>query len=189
MIYLLNAFQFILQVFFGIFLFIFMLRFILVLVQADFNNPISQLLFKLTQPIIKPLSKIIPAYYSVDWATLIILFLVKMIETSIVIFIHKQQFYAISTIILSTAELLQLALTIYFFSLIALVIFSWLNPNTYNPATILIHQISNPILKRIRTLMPPYSGIDFSPMIAMFGIFLIEILLVAPLRDLSLKLL
>ena len=74
-----------------------------------------------------------------------------------------------------------LLLNIYFWGLLIVIIASWIAPNSYNPALILINQIIDPVMRPIRTRMPDLGGLDLSPMVLMLGIKVIEILVLYPL--------
>ena len=52
------------------------------------------------------------------------------------------------------------------FIIIIQIVISWVNPGAYNPITVIMYQLSEPILKPARRLIPPAGGFDFSPMIA-----------------------
>jgi YggT family protein len=88
-------------------------------------------------------------------------------------------------LLMSVVDLLALTLNVYFFSILIQVIISWINPQSYNPVVSLLHQLNEPILGRARRLIPPFSGIDLSPIIVFIGIKLIEYLLIMPLKDLA----
>jgi YggT family protein len=87
--------------------------------------------------------------------------------------------------ILSVAELLQLCIYVFLFSIIVQVVLSWLSPDTYNPVTALLHRLNEPLLRPARQLLPPFSGIDLSPLVVIIVLQLASILLVRPIRDLA----
>ncbi|MEE9551719.1 MAG: YggT family protein, partial [Gammaproteobacteria bacterium] len=53
----------------------------------------------------------------------------------------------------------------------------------YNPLTVLIHQLTDPLLRPVRRRLPTMGGLDWSPMIVLLGIYLFLTLIVAPLLD------
>ena len=117
------------------------------------------------------------------------LFLVQTIEIILIALIIKGVIPALSgLIILTIAYLLRMILYIYLFIIFVQVIISWINPNTYNPITTIMHQISEPILKPARQIIPSAGGLDFSPLIALVIINLLMILVISPLMDLGQKL-
>jgi len=61
----------------------------------------------------------------------------------------------------------------------------WINPGAYNPALAIMARIAEPVLRPVRRLLPPMGGLDLSPMLAILGLYLAQMLIVAPLRDLA----
>ena len=63
---------------------------------------------------------------------------------------------------------------------------SWVNPDPYNPIVRFLHAATDPVLYRIRRLMPSsFGGIDFSPILVIAGLIFLERFLVQSLFDLS----
>jgi YggT family protein len=81
--------------------------------------------------------------------------------------------------------LVGLVISIFLFAILIRVILSWLNPDPFNPAVDLLNRITDPILVPAQRLLPPISGIDLSPMVAMIGLVLLQMLLLPPLRALT----
>jgi len=69
--------------------------------------------------------------------------------------------------------LLKRALDIYMILIIIRAILSWFSPDPYNPLYQLLIKITEPVLGRIRKLIPT-PGIDFSPFIAIILINIIS---------------
>ncbi len=84
------------------------------------------------------------------------------------------------------AELLKLTIYLFFFSIIVQVVLSWVNPHAHNPITALIYRLNEPILRPARRLLPPFSGVDLSPLLVLIALQLALILIVRPVRDLAL---
>ena len=145
-----------------------LLRFILQLVRADFYNPISQAIVKVTSPLLNPLRKIIPGVGGMDIASLV-LALVLQVALLYVLFMLKGAAPAAiplpAVMVYSLKELVTEILNIYMFSLIIIAIASWVAPGSYNPGLMLLHQITEPLSSRIRKVIPPLGGLDFSLMV------------------------
>ncbi len=71
---------------------------------------------------------------------------------------------------------------ILYFALIARVLLSWVNLGPGNPLVVIVHQITEPILAPIRKVMPNLGMLDFSPMIAMILVFVVQRVLISLLR-------
>lgn len=181
------ALIFIINTFFGIYILLIMLRFLLQLLRASFRGePILRLLLKVTDPPLQLLYNVIPGWKNVDIAAVVLMLLLKMLELSLTIWLYGQQNLGLlALLILATANLLSLVIHIFIFAIIIEVILSWLTPpGTYNPLSNLLHIITEPILTPVREKLPPVSGFDFSPLVVVFGLFLIEILVVGYIKKL-----
>lgn len=69
--------------------------------------------------------------------------------------------------------IVQQILFLYEIALIVVIALSWVNPDPYNPIVRALHSITDPVLDRVRGLIPPVGMLDLSPMII---ILLIEFL-------------
>ena len=63
------------------------------------------------------------------------------------------------------------------------VVISWINPGAYNPLTVLIYQVTDPLMREVRRRIPTTAGLDWSPMVVLLGVYLFMSLVVAPLMD------
>ena len=147
-----------------------MLRLILQWVRADFYNPVSQFLVKITNPVVTPLRRIIPGYWGLDFATLILILLFTAIKTLIVYSNLSPEAIALATLIAT----LDLVLNIFLYAIIIQAILSWVNPDPYNPVVSLLNSLTWPILKHFRKLIPPISGFDLSPIFAIIAILFVQ---------------
>ena len=88
------------------------------------------------------------------------------------------------------ASLLNIILTIYMWVIIARAILSWVSPDPYNPIVRFIHNITEPVLYRVRRALPVnFGGLDLSPMIVLLAIIFLQAFLVKSLKMLALQLL
>lgn len=151
-----------------------LLRFLCQVVRADYYNPISKTLVKLTNPLLVPLRKVIPGAGGVDWAALVLAFLLQVGLLFVTQLLLGSIFASVRILPLALFQLIDLTLNFYFYGMIILVIASFVAPHTYNPAISLINQLIDPVLRPIRRVLPPMAGLDFSPMVFMFAIYLIR---------------
>lgn len=180
-----NAGVFLVQTLFGLYTGAVMLRFLLALVRADFYNPISQFLVKITNPTLRPLRRLIPSLGGIDLATLLLLLILQSAELLLVGAIRGYSVAPLGLLVLALTGLISLLLSIYFVTILVQVILSWVNPGSYNPVIGLLYSLNEPILGRARRLLPPIGGFDLSPILVLIAMQLLEIILVAPLRDLG----
>ncbi|MBT3047275.1 MAG: YggT family protein [Candidatus Thiodiazotropha sp.] len=183
--YLTNPVVFLVQTLFGLYILAILLRFLLQLVRADFYNPISQFLVKVTNPPLKPLRRIIPGFGGIDLSSLLLAWLLKAIELMIIIAIGGGSISLIAPFIWAIPELVELLINIYLFGILIQVILSWVNPGSYNPAVALLYSLTSPLLTPAQKILPPTGGIDLSPMLVIIGLILLKMLLIPPLLQIT----
>jgi len=174
--YFTNAGQFLLNVFFGLYIFAVLLRFLLQLVRADFYNPIAQLLVAITNPPLKPLRRAIPGLYGIDLASVVLLLLLEIIYQTLRATLLNQPLLPATLLVNGVFDLLHNTLNIFLFGILIVVILSWLNPYP-NSLSQLLGRLTGPVLRPVRQILPPFSGIDLSPMVAMVVIVLAQMAL------------
>lgn len=180
--YLANPATFLVQVIFGLYALIVILRFLLQVLRADFYNPLSQFVVKLTSPLLTPLRRIIPSAGGLDLSSLLLAWVVKALELFLVLWVGGRGLHVAAPLLLAIPELLTLVINIFLFSTIILAILSWFSPPGYNPATALLSSLTEPLLQPVRRLLPPVSGMDFSPMVLIIGLILLKMLVIPPIE-------
>ena len=183
--YLTNPLVFLVQVIFELYLLVVMLRFLLQMVRADFYNPVSQFIVKATSPVLKPFRKIIPGYGGIDFSSLVVAWLVKTVELILIIMISGKGLMLGLPMLMAIPALVELTINIFLFSILIIVILSWVSPGGYNPAINLLHSLTDPVMRPARRLLPDMGGLDLSPMLVMIGLVLLKMLLLPPLEHLA----
>ncbi len=154
------------------------LRFLLQLVRADFYNPISQFLVKVTNPLVIPLRKVIPGLGGLDLASLLLALLLQMLCIVVLMALYGLGLpNPVLLLLWSALGLVGLLVNIYFFALLATIILSWLAPGSGNPAVYLLYQITEPVMAPFRKVLPAMGGMDFSPILVFILINVIQIAL------------
>ncbi len=96
--------------------------------------------------------------------------------------------FVIGNLIAVLAKLLYYALNIYMWIIIIRALLSWVNPDPYNPIVQFLYRITEPVLSFVRRKLPLGSfGIDFSPVIVILVIWLLQEFLVRTLLELSIR--
>lgn len=159
-----------------IYISIILLRFLLQMARADFYNPISQFIVKVTHPLLKPLRKIIPSIGRQDIASLVLAFLVQLIVIIVMVSLQGQNPLSslVSVLIVSFMALIGTLTYLLFLILMGYVILSWIAPDSRAPAASLIRQISDFILAPLQRIIPTIGIIDITPMIAIMLLLLIN---------------
>ena len=174
-----NASTFLINALFGIYILAVMLRFLFQWVRADFSNPISQFIYKVTNPPLMPLRRFIPSFRGLDIAAIVLMLVLQTIALLVIGLLPGNPMPAFPAVIgWAFAELIGLWINIYIFGIILLAIISWINPTAYNPVVGLVAQLTNPVMRPFRRIMPPLSGIDLTPMFALFALIFIKLALV-----------
>ncbi len=184
-----NAAIFLIQTAFDLYILIVMVRFLLQVVRADFYNPVSQFLVKATSPILVPMRRIIPGLFGIDFASVVLLLVLQITKIILIGSIKGYAFHPLGLVVLSIAEILSLALNVFFFSILIQVILSWISPGTYNPVTSLLYSLNEPLLAPARRVLPPMGGLDLSPLVVGVVLKLVEMTLIAMLADTGQRLL
>ncbi|MDS1308549.1 MULTISPECIES: YggT family protein [Marinobacter] len=147
---------------------IILLRFLLQLARADFYNPISQFAVKATNPLLRPMRRIIPGWGGIDGAALVLAVLIQAVVFFLILVALNGGIPSINPLILlvwGVIAVLELIVKIYFWSVIAVVVVSWIAPGSSHPAIQLVAQITEPVVRPVRNLMPSMGGLDLSPII------------------------
>ena len=158
---------------FSIYILLVMLRFLLAWVRADFYNPISQAIVKLTNPPLVLLRRVIPPVGRVDTSAVVLMLVLQFAELWLIVAIGGLA-ASISTLALVAAvKLVKLVLYIFIASIFIQVIISWVSPGTYNPIAALTASLTDPLMRPLRRVVPPAGVIDFTPMIMLFLLFIV----------------
>jgi YggT family protein len=176
-----TAATYLVQTLFGLYLLAILLRFLLQIARADFYNTVCQTIVKVTNPALKPLRRIIPALGGLDISALVLGLIVQTAAICLILLLHS---YQIPNMLLvlgwALTGILSLVLNIYFFALIAVIILSWVAPQSHNPLAILIQQLIEPIMRPMRRLIPAIGGLGLSPIFIFIAINLLKIMLIKP---------
>ena len=178
--YFANPLEFIISTLFSLYILAVLLRFLLGLVRADFYNPISQFLVRITNPLLIPLRKVIPGFGKVDVAAIVLMLLLQVIMLLIIVALRGTSVDILPLLAHAAGELVILTINVFLVAIIVQVIISWINPGSYNPVNALLDNLTAPVLRPIQRIMPPLSGIDLSPL---FALILLQVLkmLIQPL--------
>ncbi|AKJ97124.1 MULTISPECIES: YggT family protein [Pseudomonas] len=179
MIGLNTAAVYVLQTLGSLYLLIVLLRFVLQLVRANFYNPLCQFVVKATQPLLKPLRRIIPSLFGLDMSSLVLAILVQMALMALTLLLtYGTTGNPLQLLIWSIIGVTALFLKIFFFAMIISVILSWVAPGSHNPGAELVNQICEPALAPFRRIVPNLGGLDISPILAFMVLKLIDMLVI-----------
>lgn len=147
------------------YLIILLLRLYLQMVRVSFYNPISQLIVKLTDPLVLPLRRFLPRVRLIDLSIVVLVILLDAIKFLLLLSIIGQ--FSFGIIILVILNLIHLNLNLFFYAILIMAVMSWLSPGQYNPVGDILYPLTEPVLKPFRQVIPVISGFDLSPLAAM----------------------
>ena len=172
---------FVIQTLGSLYLLIVLLRFILQLVRANFYNPLCQFIVKATQPLLKPLRRVIPSLFGLDMSSLVLAIIVQMVIFAVVLTLSYMSFNVFGLLLWAIIGVTALFLKVFFFAMIISVILSWVAPGSTSPGAELVNQITEPPLAPFRRFLPSMGGLDISPILAFMVIQLIQSFVIPPL--------
>ncbi len=191
--YLASPITLIINTLFDLYILLVLLRFLLQVFRADFYNPVSQFIVKMTAAPLKFLRRFIPSIMGQDTASIVLclgLVYLKFIMLRL-LDIHAvsigSTIVSISTasytgiFIYCIADLVSLTLTVFLIAIIIHVILGWISPGQYNPIIGLVNTLAAPALRPIRKIIPNIGGLDLSPIFASLAIMVVKLLIVPPI--------
>jgi len=172
------ALVFVINTLLGLYTAAVLLRFLMQQVRADFYNPLAQVVVKLTNPLLLPLRRMIPPWGKKDMAALVLIALVQFANVWLVLFVSSSPYtYAWGSIVFWTVfKIIFILVNLYFFSILLEALMSWLGHGR-SPIDGLLRPLNAPLLRPARRILPPTSGLDFSPLLVMLVLQVINLLL------------
>lgn len=177
---------FLIEVLFGLYITVVLLRFLFQLVRANFYNPIAQAIVTLTNPPLRILRRVVPGIGKIDTSSLVLATGLQLIATSLINLIAGGAFLPLTLLFLCLVEILNHFFNIYIFSIIILAILSWVSSShPPNPLASILMQITNPLMRPARRILPPVGMFDLSPVLVIIALFFLKLLIIPPLHDLA----
>lgn len=164
---------------------LFLLRVWLQLVRADYYNPISQFVVRVTHPLVGPLRRALPSIGRLDSASLLLAIIAVWLGLVVRLLIAGLPSPWLLALPVTPVNLVREALDLLFYVLMGRVILSWVSQG-YNPLDRVLGQMTEPMLAPIRRLIPPIGGLDLSVMALMFIIYLVRYYLLPDLFGIQL---
>jgi YggT family protein len=97
--------------------------------------------------------------------------------------------FVIGNFLVAVAKILDIALNLYMWMIIARAVISWVNPDPFNPIVKFLNSITDPVLYAVRRRIPLFfGGIDFSPILVILAIIFVQSFLVQSLLQLAQRL-
>ncbi len=145
--YLTDPIIFVIDTVFSLYILAVLLRFLLQWCGADFYNPISQFLVKVTHPPLKILRRFVPSIGKIDTSSLVLILALQMLADFSISLLLSGGIVNIGALTLTAiAQLISLLLNIFVFTIFASAILSWVNPGSFYSTASILTTLSNPLL-------------------------------------------
>lgn len=177
---LMEALVFLIRTLVGLYIAVLLLRLLFQLVRADFYNPLSQAIVKLTTPLVVPLRRVLPSIKRLDTATLVLALGFQLLLMVIILLLRGHGLPLPWLLLWTFLGILHRVLDIYTFALFLMVILSWVAPHSRSPAALLAQQLTDPLLRPVRNAVPSVGGLDFSVMIVLLAIYVLGTFILPP---------
>jgi YggT family protein len=171
-----EAINYLLRFVFDAILMILILRVWLQVVKADFYNPMSQFIVKVSNPIVIPLRRLIPGFGGIDLATIVLAYLIATLKFVVSpmlnggpLDIPSAMYYGLLYAVKQTGVLL-------FMVMLVMALMSWVVQG-YNPTQMIFQQLTEPFLRPLRNIIPNIGGLDLTILAAFLLLNVINILL------------
>ena len=161
---------FLIEALFSLYIGAVVIRLLLGFARADFHNPLSQFIVKITNPVLVPMRRFIPAIGKLDSSAVLLAFGLTFIKTSLLLLLTTNHHYFPSSLFFALGELIKTIIWVYIFALIIQAVMSWIGNSHGNPIAPLINSLTAPIIRPIRKVVPLIGMMDLSPMIAILGL-------------------
>ncbi len=181
-----TALNFLLNTIFNLLTLLFLLRFFLQLFKAPFNNPLTYMVVSLTDFAVKPARRIIPSWGKVDLSTLVLALVTQFLLQLCLLWLRDLPVSLVGNTIwtsligMSVLGIFRTMLDVFFYAILLQVILSWVNP--HSPISSVLDSLTKPILAPIQRLLPTAGGMDFSPVVALILIQMVNISVVKTLE-------
>jgi YggT family protein len=166
-----HALVFIINTVLGLYTAAVLLRFLMQQVRADFYNPLAKAMMKLTDPLLLPLRRVIRPWNRIDLASLVLVLVLQFGNVLLVTWLANRVGYSLAygpgfLLMWIAIKLVYILVNLYFFTILVEVLMSWFNQGR-SPMDSMIRPVNAPLLRPVRRVLPPFSGLDFSPLVVL----------------------
>lgn len=187
MSYLLNAAALVLGVAFDAVVILFLLRIAAEACRAEFQNPLSQFVYRATNPVLAPIRRVVPNWRRINLAAVLVAWLAVLVKRAVLFVVMGVTPHLLGLGVLAAAELLDFALLFYLVIVFAWALLSMFAPDPRQPFQRLLNDLAAPLMRPLQGRLS-LGAIDFSPTVVIIVLLLARILVAAPLIDLGMRL-
>ena len=183
--YVTDPVVFLIDTLFSLYILAVMLRFLLQWIRADFYNPVSQFLVKITHPLLKIMRRFIPAIGRVDSSSLLLALILQMIANFSILALKGLSIGVVALALLSFTDLIKMMMDIFVYAIFAAALLSWFAAGSYSAVSSILYSLTEPMLSVCRKVLPDMGGIDLSPLVALVLLQLAKMMILPPLQQLA----
>lgn len=155
--------------------------------RADFNNPLSQFVYRYTNPVLAPIRRVLPNWRRINLAALLLAWLAMLLKRLLLFGLLGVMPHPVGLLLLALAELLDFVLLFYIVLIFGWSLLSMFAVDRRQPLLRLAGSIVAPLLRPLDGKLVA-GQIDFAPMAVMIVLLLGRLLIAAPLLDLGARL-
>ena len=179
-----DALLFLIETLFNLYLFVLVVRMLLVWVRSDYYHPVTQFVVKMTDWIVQPMRRFLPNVKNIETSTLLLIFLIEIVKFYLTFTISYGVPNIIGVVILSLGDMLYLLVQTFMYAIILQAVLSLMQAGS--PVSFILYRITAPILQPISRVMPKIGYIDLSPIPALIILQLIKIVMINPIMQVGL---
>ncbi|OGT44124.1 MAG: hypothetical protein A3F42_04180 [Gammaproteobacteria bacterium RIFCSPHIGHO2_12_FULL_37_34] len=170
---------FLIKTLFDLYLTVLVIRIILVYVKANYFDPITQFVVKLTDFLVKPLRRILPTIRNFELSSIVLTLILEIIKFVLLAMLAFGAPNFVGLLLLALGDTLNLIIQIFFYAILIQAVLTWVQPGSW--LNHLLYQFTAPVMQPFQRITPRIGGIDISPIPALITLQLLNIILVAPL--------
>lgn len=176
-----QALLFLIDTVFTLYIIVVIARVLLQLTHAQFHNPVSQFVWRVTARPVGLLAMAVPRWRNIDVPAIAFILLLSFINIELDLLLAMQAgAQPLLALWWAILKALILLCDLYFFTILVQALLSWLSPGQYSPATAILWTINEPLLKPVRKRLPAIGGLDLSPLVILIALQVVSLLLPLP---------
>jgi YggT family protein len=143
--------------------------------RIPFGNPVGRFIFALTDWIVLPLRKVLPAIRKVDTASIVAVYLIELAEFLLLWLVYGRSAGVEILPLLAVVGVVRLAISGLIGLVIVYAVLSWVQTETL--LSDIIERLVNPLLRPIRKVVPMVGGVDLSPLVFIVAMYVVAMIL------------
>jgi YggT family protein len=172
-----QAIAFVLDALFHLFILAALVRFWMQAFRAPARNPIAQFSMALTDWAVKPVRRLVPGLFNLDWASLLVAYAFELLLQFLLLLVMgaSPNVEAVSVLLFyAFVKLIRLSIYVFIGAIIIQAVLSWTSP--YHPVGPFFQAMTRPFLKPFQRAVPPIGGVDITPVLVLIALQLVLML-------------